>query len=471
MGEVATVTLDLSKTNEKQKLFFENEHKHVGFGGARGGGKSWAVRMKSIMLACSYAGIKILIVRQTYPELINNHIREMRQILYKFARYNDKEKIFYFPNGSTIQFTYCRNDNDLGRLQGTEYDIIFFDEATQLSEYQIKSITACLRGVNNFPKRIYYTCNPGGQSHHYFKRIFIDRQYFEGERPEEYSFIQSLVTDNKALMEADPDYIHKLEALPDKLRRMWLEGDWSVAEGMFFEDFRIGTAKQQASGEYTHVIEPFEIPDSWTIYRSFDWGYHKPFSCGWWAVDYDGTIYRIMELYGCTKEANTGVQWNPEEVFSRIAEIENTHRWLKGKKIIGVADPAIWQKTTGISIEECAAKHNIYFLKGDNNRIAGWMQVHYRLAFDNNGIPRMYIFNTCKDTIRTIPTLMYDEHKVEDLNTDGEDHIADEIRYMCNLLPLKPVTQQEIKDIRDDPLNILAEKYKNERTRHRLIKV
>lgn len=458
MGEI---TLKIEPPNPKQVMFFEDRHKHIGFGGARGGGKSWAVRWKAIFLALFFSGIKILIVRRTYPELINNHIRPMKKLLYQIARYNDKEKIFTFANGSTIQFAYCARDADLDHLQGTEYDVIFFDEATQLSEYQIKSIVACLRGVNEFPKRVYYTCNPGGQSHHYFKRIFIDKSYLNDERPEEYSFIQSLVTDNIALMKAQPDYINQLDALPERLKRMWRYGDWSVAEGMFFEDFRIGTEEQKESGLYTHVIKPFEIPDKWTIYRSFDWGYHKPFSCGWWAVDYDGVLYRIAELYGCTKEANTGVQWNPDEVFKKIAEIERNHRWLKGKHIIGVADPAIWQKTTGISIAETAAQNGIYFQKGDNNRINGWMQIHYRFAFDSNGRPKMYIFEDCKDTIRTLPQLMYDEHKVEDLDTDGEDHIADEMRYMCNRLPVKPQASNEIKDIRDDPLDILKDEYRS----------
>lgn len=453
MGAV-TLDLDFSKVNPKQKLALEDKHKYIGYGGARGGGKSWFVRIKAILLACFFAGIKILIVRQSFPELMNNHIREMRSTLFGVAKYVDKEKIFYFPNGSTIQFMYCQRDKDLDRFQGTEYDVIFIDEATHLSEYQIKTIGLCLRGANDFPKRIYFTTNPGGASHHYFKRIFIDKDYMPDENPDDYSFIQALVTDNTALMESQPDYIEQLKNLPEKQKRMFLYGLWDVAEGMFFEDFRVGTKEQQATGLYTHVIEPFEIPPNWTIYRSFDWGYHKPFSVGWWAVDYDGVLYRIMELYGCVKnEANEGLQWDPQQVFQRVKEIETTHRWLKGKNIIGIADPAIWQKTTGISIYDVAARNGVYFQKGDNNRIAGWQQVHYRFTFAANGKPRMYIFNTCKNTIRTLPTLQYDEHKVEDLDTDGEDHIADEIRYMCNKLPIKPIKSKPIKELADDPLN------------------
>jgi hypothetical protein len=187
------------------------------------------------------------------------------------------------------------------------------------------------------------------------------------------------------------------------------------------------------------VIEPFEIPDGWKIHRSFDWGYNKPFSCGWWAVDYDGVAYRILELYGCTKTPNEGVKWTPPQVFAEIHRIETEHRWLRGKRITGIADPAIWDAETGESIADVAAKHQVYFTPGDNKRIPGWMQIHYRFAFDDNGYPQMYVFNNCKAFIRTIPLLQYDEHKPEDLDTDGEDHVADEARYFCMSRPIKPV--------------------------------
>ena len=435
-------TLTISPPSDKQKLFLRADTKHIAFGGARGGGKSWAVRTKAKLLALRYAGIRILIVRRTYPELINNHINILRQELLDIARYNDKDKVLKFANGSTINFAYCAKDADLDRLQGVEYDVIFLDEATQLSEFQMKSITACLRGVNDFPKRVYYTCNPGGQGHQYIKRIFVDRRYEDGENPDEYTFIQSLVTDNKMLMESQPDYIKQLEALPPKLRKAWLEGDWNIFEGQFFEEFR-DDPDHYADRLYTHVIEPFEPPGDWTIYRSFDWGYNKPFSCGWWAVDHDGVLYRILELYGCTGEPNTGVKWTPPELFAKIAEIERDHPWLSGKHIHGISDPAIWDVETGESIAEVAARHGVHFVPGDHKRIPGWMQVHYRLAFDDNGYPMMYIFRNCKAFIRTIPLLMYDEHKPEDLDTDGEDHVADEVRYICMSRPIKPRAKEQ----------------------------
>ena len=158
-------TLKIDPPNEKQRQMLAARTKHVGFGGARGGGKSWAVRTKAKLLALRYPGIKLLIVRRTYPELINNHINVLRIELLGIAKYNDKDKVLRFDNGSTIHFTYCAKDGDLDRMQGVEYDVIFLDEATQLSEYQMKTVSACLRGVNDFPKRIYYTCNPGGQGH------------------------------------------------------------------------------------------------------------------------------------------------------------------------------------------------------------------------------------------------------------------------------------------------------------------
>lgn len=474
--------VNLGTPNEKQKLFLLAKSKYVGFGGSRGGGKSWAVRVKAILLCLKHHGIKVMIIRKTYPELQENHIIPICQILNcyapnkadRIATYNDSKKHITFPNGSRILFRYCDNEKDAERFQGTEVDVLFIDEATHQSEEKMKKLTACVRGVNDFPKRIFCTCNPGSEGHAWVKRLFIDRAFKDNERPDEYEFIQSRVTDNFALMDADPDYVRQLESLPPKLRAAWLDGDWNIFSGQFFEDFRetpdltkcheAGITEEEAKeqGRWTHVIKPFDLSAhdkrGWTICRSYDFGYAKPFSCAWWAIDYDGTMYRIMELYGCTSTPNEGVKWTPDKQFEEIAKIEREHPWLKGKQIHGIADPAIWDASRGDSIADTAIKYGVYFTPGDHERIAGWMQCHYRLQFDQNGYARMYVFENCKGFIRTIPLMMYDEHKVEDLDTSMEDHIADEWRYMCMSRPIEPIREVEQKTILSDPLNMFTKK-------------
>lgn len=450
--------------NEKQALFLTDTHKYIGFGGARGGGKSWAVRVKAVLLCLNYPGIKVMIIRRTYPELQENHIIPLCEMLHchaedrtqRVASYNDSKKHITFPNGSRILFRYCDNEKDADRFQGTEVDVLFVDEATHQSEEKMDKLSACVRGVNGFPKRIYYTCNPGGVGHAWVKRLFVDRQYKPGENPDDYSFIRSLVRDNLALMQSDPEYVRKLEALPPKLRKAWLDGDWDIYEGQFFEEFA-DRPEHYIDRQWTHVIEPFEIPDGWRIYRSFDWGYAKPFSCAWWAVDYDGVVYRILELYGCTDTPNEGVKWTPERVFAEIHRIETEHRWLRGKTIQGVADPAIWDAETGESIADVATRYRVYFDKGDHARLPGWMQVHYRLYFDENGYPMMYAFKNCKAFIRTMPLLQYDEHRVEDLDTDGEDHVADEVRYFLMTRPIKPRKAPLPEAKQADPLKMFLD--------------
>ena len=430
------------KPNKKQLRFLKAKAKHVGFGGARGGGKSWAIRVKARLLANRFPGIKLLIVRRTLVELRNNHIDPLKNMLRGYAKYNQQERKFIFPNGSTISFEFYDSDKDEFKYQGVEYDVIFIDEATQFQESWLKIITSCCRGVNNFPHRIYYTCNPGGPGHQYIKRIFVDREYRGDENPDDYVFIQSLVTENKALLDASPEYISFLKNLPPKLKKAWLYGDWNVMEGMFFEDFRLNEDGFD-DHRWTHVINPFKPKAHWPIYRSFDWGYNKPFSCGWWTVDDDGVIYRIDEMYGVEYSAgepipDKGVKWPPEKVFTEIKKHEMEHPYLKGKNIQGIADPAIWDAESGISFAETAAKYGVYFQPGDNARIPGWMQIQYRLMFDEAGYAMMYIFSTCKNFIRTITTLEYDPHRPEDLDTKGEDHALDETRYFCQSRPVTP---------------------------------
>ena len=415
-----------------------------------------------------------MIIRKTFTELTENHINPMCAMLKcyhtdkkeRLASYNYSKKNITFPNGSRILFRYCDHEKDADRFQGTEVDVLFIDEATHQSEEKYKKLSACVRGVNDFPKRIYISCNPGGEGHQWVKRLFIDRKFQDNENPDDYMFIQSLVTDNKALMESNPDYLRQLEALPPKLRKAWLEGDWNIFEGMFFEEFRTspdltlchkaGVTPEVALKQrrFTHVIEPFEIPRHWTIMRSYDFGYNKPWAMTYYACDPDGTLYYFLEAYGWNGNPNEGNKMTPDEQFKYLAELERQHPMLQGRKIVdSIADPAIWDASRGESVAETASRYGIYFSPGDNARINGWMMLRYYLQFDENGYPRMYFFNTCKNAIRTIPLMMFSETHPEDLDSDMEDHICDTIRYMAMSRPIKPIVPVERKTILSDPLD------------------
>ena len=438
----------------RQQEFFRAEAANVAYGGARGGGKSWAMRRKLVMLAMRYPGLKLLLLRRTLPELRANHILPLQRELEGYAAWSSTERAFRFPNGSRLVMGYCDNDSDCAQYQGQEYEVIGFEEATNFEPDWLTFIATCLRTTRtDFTPRIYYPCIPCGPGHAYIKRLFIDRRFQAGENPEDYVFIPAKVTDNRALLRAQPDYLRQLQALPRRLRDAWLDGKWDVFQGQVFQEFTNDPAHYQ-DRRFTHVIAPFDIPREWRVYRSYDFGYAKPFSCGWWAVDHDGVIYRILELYGCTGEADVGVRWTPERQFAEIRRIEDTHPWLKGREIQGVADPAIWDTSRGESIYETALRHRVYFTRGDNRRIPGWMQLHYRMSFDEQGYPMLYVFSGCRAFIRTIPELLFDQTDAEDVDTRQEDHVADESRYFCMSRPIPPQKRDMAPVLRDDPLNM-----------------
>ena len=269
--------------NRKQALFLESSTRHTAYGGARGGGKSWVVRVKAVMDAGTYGapdkwseGIKICIVRRTLQDLMKNHLTPLKMMIGDTATYNSNDKRFNFKNGATIQLAYCDNDNDADHFQGIEYDEIFIEEATQLkSEWIVKIATSC-RGVNDFPHRVFYTCNPGGPGHGMIKRLFVDRLFKDDEKPEDYSFIQAKVTDNRVLMEYSPEYVTFLKNLPPKIRSAWLDGSWDIYQGQYFE--LVNDPDHYEDGLWTHVINPIKIRKHWTIYRGLDWGFFRPFS-------------------------------------------------------------------------------------------------------------------------------------------------------------------------------------------------
>ena len=221
--------LIISPPNEKQKLFFESQKRFIGYGGARGGGKSWALRTKFILLALEYSGLKLLLLRKTLPELRENHLLPMLSQLNGIARYKRDERAFIFPNGSRIRLGYCDTENDIYQYQGQEYDVIGVEECTHFTFSQIQFLTTCNRTTReDFKPRMYFTGNPGGVGHNWFKRLFVKGRYEENEDPDDYVFIPATIDDNTVLMKSNPEYVKVLDSLPEKLRQAHRFGNWDI---------------------------------------------------------------------------------------------------------------------------------------------------------------------------------------------------------------------------------------------------
>lgn len=329
-----------------------------------------------------------------------------------------------------------QREQDKYKYQGRAFDFIGFDELTHFTFDQYMYLLSRNR-PNGAGTRVYIraTANPGGVGHGWVKDRFITAAspmttvydnvsiVFPDGHEEVHKksriFVPAQVFDNAELMKNDPEYITRLASMPEADRNALLYGDWDSFSGQVFTEWRNAPNPDRT---YTHVIEPFPIPKSWRIYRGFDFGYSRPFSVGWYAVDHDNRLYRIRELYGCTGTPNEGVKWEPAKIAREIAAIEQDDPNLAGRTVYGVADPSIYDESRGESVAAMMEREGIYFDKADNKRIPGKMQLHNRLAFDDNGFPMLYVFDTCKHFIRTIPALVYDETNVEDIDTDTEDH-------------------------------------------------
>ena len=393
---------------DKQREFLLARERFVAYGGSRGGGKSFAVRMKASLAALHYRGIRILILRRSFPELYENHIKQLRSLLHGIAVYRESDKSLSFPGGSLIKFGYLDTDADADRYQGQEYDFIFLDEATHFSEYQFRCLTACLRGTRDFPRRMYLTCNPGGVGHAWVKRLFIDRDFRPDENPGDYRFIRSTVYDNRPLLARDPSYLHRLRALPPEIRRAWLDGDWDLLAGQFFSEFR----------REKHVVDPFPIPDWWRIFRAFDYGLDM-LACLWFALDDRGnvTVFRELFLPGLiVSQAAAQIRdASPEPVVATYAPPDLANR----------------QKDTGRSMWEIFEENGIRLSRADSNRIQGWMQIREYLAAENATTPSLRIFSTCHQLIRCLPLLRHDPAVPGDCAQSPHEltHLPDALRY------------------------------------------
>ena len=461
----------------KQVVFMARAEDEGLYGGAAGGGKSEALIVEALRQV-NIPHYKGLILRKTYPQLRELIDKSLGYYPRAFpgARYNDSKHIWTFPSGAKIVFGSMQHATDKTQYQGHAYDYIAFDELTHFTWDEYSYLFSRNR-ANGPGTRVYMraTANPGGVGHGWVKERFITAQtpgttiweqvkikYPDGhteKRNKSRIFVPSTVFDNQILLKNDPRYLTNLASMPDAERKALLYGDWDTFAGQVFCEWK-NDPDRYADRINTHVINPFLIPQSWKVYRSFDWGYSRPYACHWYAVDHDKRMYCIRELYGCTGQPNVGIRWEPSHVAQEIKRIEAEDPNLKGRSIYGVADPAIFNCTgahSGESIASLMEACGVYWEPGDNNRINGLMQIHHRLAFDDDGMPMLYVFSTCKHFIRTLPALVYDETDVEDVDTDGEDHIYDELRYICMRNPISPAPKKATPLIVYDPLDLHTE--------------
>lgn len=460
------------------------------YGGAAGGGKSDALVIEALRQV-HIPHYKALILRKTFPqlaELIDKTLTYYPRV-YPGARYNEQKHTWTFPSGAKIIFSSLQHTKDRTKFQGQAYDFIAFDELTHFT-YDEYSYLFSRNRPNGPGTRVYIraTANPGGVGHGWVKERFItagepmtpiteeiswkEPDGAEVRKKQERIFVPSSVFDNPALLKNDPNYVQRLASMPEAERKALLYGDWDSFSGQVFTEWR-NNPDHYEDRKWTHVIEPFQIEKDWRVFCAMDWGYARPFAIGWYAVaPGDRTLYHIREYYGCTGTPNQGVKKEPAEVAREIKRIEKDDPNLRGRQITRVGDPAIWGSQTGESIGDMMEREGVYFEKGQHARIDGKMQVHHRLAFDEEGKPMLYVFSTCRNFIRTVPNLVYDETDVEDVDTDGEDHIYDSLRYVAMENPIAPRKNVlEVKDMRDDPLNLYEDQKRAEYDRYNFMKM
>jgi phage terminase large subunit len=399
----------------KQVVFFKSNKRYIAYGGARGGGKSWAARTKAVLLALNYTGIQILILRRTLKELRENHVLPLMILLKGIAKYNAEAKEFNFPNGSRILLGYCQAESDVLQYQGQAYDVIFMEEATQFTEFQKDTLTESNRASGmmkeRFTPRMYFTCNPGGVGHAWVKRLFVDKDYRNKENPDNYDFIPSTVYDNEFLMTNNPEYVENLENLPEMRKRAMLYGDWDAFDGQYFDEFN----------RDIHVIEPFIMPDYWRRYITIDYGLDM-LAAYWIAVDERNKSYVYKELY------QSGLI---------ISEAAKAIKYMTNETIYQtLAPPDLWNRRqeTGKSAAQLFQENGLYLMQSNNDRVQGWYNLKEWLKpyEDEQGIKtaNLVITKNCTNLIRCLPMLQCDDKNPNDVANDPHEltHGPDAIR-------------------------------------------
>lgn len=441
---------DAGKASDKQRAFFQSRTLYTCYGGAKAGGKSWAVRTKAIMGALNYPGIKILIVRKTFRDVDENHAQVMRRTVPEaLYRWNGQSYTMCFMNGSTIRFGHWSGATSEDEYNGLEYDWIFVDEATQFTERMFRMLAACLRGANGIPKRMYLTCNPGGVGHRWVKRLFIDRDFKtncanpeENEDPNDYVFIGATVDDNIALSEKEKTaYKLALSQLPEDKRNAYRYGDWSAMGGAYFSTFT-----------QDNICAPFKVPPHWHLYRSFDYGLDM-FACFWWAVDEDGRAWCIREY----EEKDLIVKDAAKAILS--------HTGIGESIVITWAPPDMWsrQRDSGKTSAEIFMQNGVALNKASNNRVQGHMAILDMLAprpvhdpfvkerFGNT-LPGLMFFSGCKAVIDDLQCIQSDDKDPNDCAKEPHEvtHTVDGVRYFCVSRALSTEAVQTAEEDEDE---------------------
>ena len=411
------------KPNEgPQTEFLAAGETDVLYGGAAGGGKSYAMLVDPLRYAHK-AAHRALILRRSMPELreLIDKSRELYPRAFPGCKYREVEKLWTFPSGAKIEFGFLERDADVYRYQGQAYSWIGFDEIThQATEFGWNYLASRLRTTD--PEIIPYmrcTANPGGVGAHWVKKRYIDPSPpncgFKGSDGITRKFIPARLDDNPYLA-TDGRYEQMLKSLPDVQRKQLLEGNWDVAEGAAFTEF----------SPPMHVITPFEIPLHWQRIKGIDYGYASESCCVWGAVDpSDGTLIIYRELY---RKGMTG-----EELAQMLTNMEIEDPM----SISGVLDTACWSRTghTGPTIAEALIRSGHKLRPADKNRIAGKIQIHEYLKIQQSGRPRLQIFNTCPNLIRELQSIPLDKSNPEDVDTHASDHAYDALRYLIMSRP------------------------------------
>ena len=435
-GRITTETDDLPKAlravAEENVIFRPNDGPQTDFlaasetdvlyGGAAGGGKSYAMLVDPLRFAHRGAH-RALILRRSMPELreLIDKSRELYPKAFPGCKYKEVEKLWNFPSGAKIEFGFLERDADVYRYQGQAYSWIGFDEIThQATEFAWNYLASRLRTTD--PEIIPYmrcTANPGGVGAHWVKKRYIDpsppNESFKGSDGLSRKFIPARLDDNPYLA-SDGRYEQMLKALPATQRRQLLEGDWEVAEGAAFTEF----------DRNIHIIDPFEIPIHWDRIKGIDYGYASESACVWGAIDRDdNTLIIYRELYRKGLLAT--------DLAQLIAEMELNDPM----SVPGVLDTACWNRTgqTGPTVGETLVKAGHKLRRADKNRVAGKIQIHEYLKVQQSGRPKLQIFNTCPNLIRELQSIPLDKSNPEDVDTHAPDHAYDALRYLIMSRP------------------------------------